>query len=282
MTEEAIKHRIETGRRFMARWSQPGDETFESDQQKKLPQPPLVKAPMRETAIELPKNFEDLELNNDILSVINNRKSSRIYTQETMSLLQLSYLLWTTQGVKDIRGRSYATIRTVPCGGARHEFECYMLIQNVEGLEDGSYHYLPMEHKIELLDTKAALEERLGVQYRDLMVATINGQLWGAKSNVIFHYSMVAYRAEWRYGIRAHRTALIDAGHVTENLYIACSAANIGTCAIGSVNPPLCDQIFELDGVEEFSFYGATVGMISESNAQAEKDIYAFVKRDNL
>ena len=273
MTEEAIKQRIETGRRFMARWSQPGDETFESDQQKKLPQPPLIKAPMRETAIELPKNFEDLELNNDILSVINNRKSSRIYTQETMSLLQLSYLLWTTQGVKDIRGRSYATIRTVPCGGARHEFECYMLIQNVEGLEDGSYHYLPMEHKIELLDTKAALEERLGMQYRDLMVATINGQLWGAKSNVIFHYSMVAYRAEWRYGIRAHRTALIDAGHVTENLYIACSAANIGTCAIGSVNPPLCDQIFELDGVEEFSFYGATVGMISESNAQAEKDI---------
>ena len=103
MTEEAIKQRIETGRRFMARWSQPGDETFESDQQKKLPQPPLVKAAMRETAIELPKNFEDLELNNDILSVINNRKSSRIYTQETMSLLQLSYLLWTTQGVKDIR-----------------------------------------------------------------------------------------------------------------------------------------------------------------------------------
>ena len=282
MTEEAIKQRIETGRRFMARWSQPGDETFESDQQKKLPQPPLVKAAMRETAIELPKNFEDLELNNDILSVINNRKSSRIYTQETMSLLQLSYLLWTTQGVKDIRGRSYATIRTVPCGGARHEFECYMLIQNVEGLEDGSYHYLPMEHKIELLDTKATLEERLGMQYRDLMVATINGQLWGAKSNVIFHYSMVAYRAEWRYGIRAHRTALIDAGHVTENLYIACSAANIGTCAIGSVNPPLCDQIFELDGVEEFAFYAATVGMISESNAQAEKDFYAFVKRDNL
>ena len=69
---------------------------------------------------------------------------------------------------------------------------------------------------------------------------------------------------------------------MTENLYIACSAANIGTCAIGSVNPSLCDQIFELDGVEEFAFYAATVGMISEANAQAEKDFYAFVKRDNL
>lgn len=282
MTEEAIKQRIETGRRFMARIPFPGDETFESDQQKKLPQPPLVKAPMREISIELPNNFQDLKLNNDILSVINNRKSSRIYTQEQLSLLELSYLLWTTQGVKDIRGRSYATIRTVPCGGARHEFECYFLLQNVEGLEDGSYHYLPMEHKIELLYTKAELEERMEMPFRDLISATLSGQIWGAKSNVVFYYSMVGYRAEWRYGIRAHRTALIDAGHVTENLYIACSAANIGTCAIGSVDTLLLNRIFELDGVEEFAFYGATVGTISEANAQAENEIYAFVKRDNL
>ncbi len=282
MTEEAIKARIEAGRHFIARWDQPGDETFVSDQQKKLPQPPLVKAPMRETSIELPKNFEDLELNNDILSVINNRKSSRVYTQETMTLLQLSYLLWTTQGVKEIRGRSYATLRTVPCGGARHEFECYMIIQNVEGLEDGSYHYLPMEHRIELLATKAEIEEKYGKSLRDIVSETLNNQVWAAKANIIFYYSMVAYRAEWRYGIRAHRVALIDAGHITENLYIACSAANIGTCAIGALNGALCDPLFELDGEEEFAFYAAPVGTISSKNAQVEQDFYAFVKRDNL
>lgn len=282
MTENEIRERIDTGRKFIARWSRPGDETFESDQQKKLPQPPLVKAPMRETSIELPKNFEDLKLNNDILAVINNRKSSRVYTQEQMSLLELSYLLWATQGVKDIRGRSYATLRTVPCGGARHEFECYMLVQNVEGLEDGSYHYLPMEHRLELLNSKANLEAAHEMSFRDIISATLNGQIWGAKSNIVFYYSMVAYRAEWRYGIRAHRVALIDAGHITENLYIACSSAHIGTCAIGAVNSALCDKIFELDGEEEFAFYAATCGTISDSNAQAEKDFYAFVKRDNL
>ena len=282
MTDEAIKARIETGRHFMARWAQPGEEDFVSDQQKKLPQPPLVKAAMRETSIELPKNFEDLKLNNDILSVINSRKSSRVYTQETLSLLELSYLLWTTQGVKEIRGRSYATLRTVPCGGARHEFECYMIIQNVEGLVDGTYHYLPMEHRIELLNTKEEIEASEGKSLRDLISATLRGQIWAAKSNVVFYYSMVAYRAEWRYGIHAHRTALIDAGHITENLYIACSAANIGTCAIGALEASICDKIFELDGVEEFAFYAATVGTISAANAQAEQDFYAFVKRDNL
>lgn len=282
MTEEAIKARIEAGRHFVARWQQPGEEDFVSDQQKKLPQPPLVKAAMREMSIELPKNFGDLKLNNDILSVINNRKSSRVYTPESMSLLELSYLLWTTQGVKEIRGKSYATLRTVPCGGARHEFECYMMIQNVEGLEDGSYHYLPMEHRIELLRTKAELEEAEGMPFRDIISATLNKQVWAAKGNVVFYYSMVAYRAEWRYGIHAHRVALIDAGHITENLYIACSSANIGTCAIGALNSELCDRIFELDGVEEFAFYAASAGKISPANAQAEQDFYAFVKRDNL
>ena len=49
-----------------------------------------------------------------------------------MSLLQLSFLLWATQGVKSIRGKSYATIRTAPCGGARHPFQTYLLVRQVE------------------------------------------------------------------------------------------------------------------------------------------------------
>ena len=114
------------------------------------------------------------------------------------------------------------------------------------------------------------------------MSATLMGQTWSAKGNVVFYYSMVAYRAEWRYGIHAHRVALIDAGHITENLYLACCAAGLGTCAIGAVDSALCDQVFELDGTEEFAFYAATAGKISEKDAQAEKDFYAFVKRDNL
>lgn len=282
MNEEQIRQRIENGRNFMAHWEEPGDEEFQSDQQKKLPQPPLTKAPMRETSIALPRDFEKLNLKNDTLELFYSRKSSRVYTQERMSLLQLSWLLWATQGVKDIRGRSYATLRTVACGGARHEFECYMLIQNVEGLEDGSYHYLPMKHELELLHTREQLEASEGKAYREIMGETLMGQIWAAKGNVIFYYSMVAYRAEWRYGIHAHRVALIDAGHITGNLYLACCSAGIGTCAIGALDTALCDRIFELDGKEEFSFYAATAGMISEKNAQAEKDFYAFVKRDNL
>lgn len=79
-------------------------EEFESDQDKKLPQPPLVKESMRKESIELPKNFDVLQICSNFLDIINTRHSSRVYTQEPMSLLELSYILWTCQGVKQIRG----------------------------------------------------------------------------------------------------------------------------------------------------------------------------------
>ena len=127
-------------------------EEFESDQDKKLPQPPLVKEAMRKESIELPKNFDALQICSNFLDIINTRHSSRVYTQEPMSLLELSYILWTCQGVKQIRGKKYATLRTVPSGGARHGFELYFVCQNVEGLDPGTYHYLPLKHCIEFLN----------------------------------------------------------------------------------------------------------------------------------
>ena len=78
-----------------------------------------------------------LSLEDDLYQLLAKRKSSRVYTQEDMSLLQLSFLLWATQGIKSIRGKSYATIRTAPCGGARHPFETYLLVRQVEGLLPG-------------------------------------------------------------------------------------------------------------------------------------------------
>lgn len=116
-----------------------------------LPQPPLTKAPVSDARIDLPRDFKPLGLEKDLLNVIFNRCSSRVYTEENLSLLELSFLLWATQGVKGIRGKKYATLRTVPCGGARHPFETYLLVRRVEGLKPGKYHYLPLENQLEYL-----------------------------------------------------------------------------------------------------------------------------------
>ena len=281
MDEKTIKELIQKGRDFlksqttMEKEQTEGD--YKTDQELKRPQPPLVKAPMTESRIALPRNFESLKLEDSLLDLLLKRKSSRVYTQEDMSLLQLSFLLWATQGVKGIRGKSYATLRTVPCGGARHPFETYLIVRQVEGLLPGVYHYLPMTHQLELLQ---AVEHR--PELKDLLERSLCGQGWAAKANVVFYWSFVPYRSEWRYGIYAHRMVMADVGHVGENLYLACTALGLGTCGIGAYDQKLCDKTFQLDGEEEFTLYSQSVGTIQAKDESAEKAFYSFVEEQGL
>ncbi len=279
LDKELQKKLIDEGRRFTRGYlaDDPYEEDFESDQELRLPQPPLCKAAVRpaEEWIRLPMDFENLPMEKpDLLTAIRDRRSSRVYTQEDMSLDQLAFLLWATQGIKGIRGKAYATLRTVPCGGARHEFETYLLVSRVTGLAPGVYHYLPMEHALEFL---GAVED-MDAAVSDAM----SGQSWCAKANVVFLWSMVPYRAEWRYGIYAHRIALVDVGHVGQNLYLACSGLGLGTCGIGAFDDAVCTKLLGLDGGEEYVVYSAPVGTIREKDKAAEQAFYKFVEDEGL
>ena len=98
MLDEAIqKEIIQKGREFLKSPLErdPYEEAFESDQDRKLPQPPLVKAPMADESarIALTRDFSSLALKNDLVSLIRDRRSARIYTNETMTPDELSFLL---------------------------------------------------------------------------------------------------------------------------------------------------------------------------------------------
>jgi SagB-type dehydrogenase family enzyme len=67
---------------------------------------------------------------------------------------------------------------------------------------------------------------------------------------------------EWRYGLAAHKVIALDAGHVCQNLYLACSAIGAGTCAIAAYHQDLMDQLLDIDGESEFTLYLAPVGKI--------------------
>ena len=281
MDEKIVRETIQKGRDFLksrdtAELEANGSD-YKTDQELKLPQPPLVKAAMTDNRIDLPRNFENLDLGGNLRELFLKRKSSRVYTQEDMGLLELSFLLWGTQGIKEIRGKSYATLRTVPCGGARHPFETYLLVRQVESLLPGVYHYLPMTHQLELLEE---LPDREAM--RDLIDLSLCGQAWAAKSNVVFYWSFVPYRSEWRYGMYAHRMIMADLGHVGENLYLGCTALGLGTCGIGAYDQKLCDKTFRLDGEEEFTVYAQTVGTIRQEDEKEEKAFYSFVEEQGL
>ena len=248
---------------------------YQTDQQLKKPQPPLCKAAVSDVIIDLPKNFKDVKVEGNFTDLLFERKSHRVYTQKNITLEQLSYLCFACAGVLSIRGKSYVTLRTVPAGGARHPYELYFAANYVEGLKPGYYHYLPLTHQIELIKEGIDTDE---------ISASLVGQAWAAKASVVFYLDFVFYRSEWRYGILAHAPALMDIGYIGQNIYLASTTLNLGSCAIAALDKKLANQMFNIgDGSEECMVYAHPVGTIDALKNKAEENsFYSFVKEDNL
>ena len=226
---------------------------IETDQKKELPEPSIQKnCNENSILIDLTPPSMLTSGRQELLTILRKRKTRRIYSNESLTLEELSFLLWSTQGVKKIIKNGYATLRTVPSGGARHTFETYLIVFNVEDLKKGVYRYLPLEHKLVFLFTIDNMEE-------ELTKACLNQQ-FPAKSAVTFVWSTVPYRGEWRYAHAAYKLIALDAGHVCQNLYLACESIDAGTCAIASYNQEKIDSLLKLDGENEFTIYIAPVG----------------------
>jgi SagB-type dehydrogenase family enzyme len=147
-----------------------------------------------------------------------------------------------------------AAFRTVPSAGARHALETYVAAIDVSGLEKGIYRYLPFEHQLLFEFSEKQIEQKL--------VEASLGQTFVGQAPVVFIWTAIPLRMEWRYGLAAHKLIALDAGHVCQNLYLACEAIHAGCCAVAAYHQQLCDRLLRLDGKEEFVIYLAPVGKI--------------------
>ena len=153
--------------------------------------------------------------NIDLISAIQNRQSHRHFKNDSLSLEELSFLLWATQGIRK-RADEATAFRTVPSAGCRHALETYLCVLNVTGLAMGIYRYLPIEHQLLTVSLNENLPE-------DIVTATFYQSFIG-KAPVTFIWTTIPYRMEWRYHTAAHKVIAIEAGHVCQNLYLACAA----------------------------------------------------------
>lgn len=244
---------IETGRNFLKNifWMKGG--RIESDQMKKIPPPPLQKPYPDDIPLIALINPEDFKIGKmSLIDVINKRRSRRKFTKELLNLEELSFLLWVTQGVQQIIGNNSATWRTVPSGGSRHPFETYLYISLVEGIQPGLYRYLSIEHKLyrlrENLDQPFPIDKTLV-----------------AKAPVVFIWTVIPYRTEWRYGPICYKIIAQETGHICQNLYLACESIGAGCCAVGAFSQELMDEYINVDGKEEFAIYTARVGKVKQT-----------------
>jgi SagB-type dehydrogenase family enzyme len=223
-----------------------------SDQSMGYPQPELEKGVEdtdRVIDLSLPKSIEIEDTG--LRKAIEKRTSIRNYSSEPLSIEELSYLLWCTQGVKEVV-RDVVTFRTVPSAGARHALETYILVNNVEGLEKGLYRFLPIEHKLVEVDMSKDIADRVKQGCLD--------QTFVKTSAVTFIWTAVAYRMAWRYGQRGYRYLHLDAGHTCQNLYLSAASVGCGVCAIAAFLDEEINPVIGVDGENEFVIYVATVG----------------------
>jgi len=229
-------------------------DKVESDQRKGLPRPTLQKPYSPDSHfIDLP-DPADFQLPQDSLAAaLRNRISRREYNDTPLTLDELSFLLWATQGVRALPYEGKVILRTVPSAGARHPFETYLAILNVEGLKSGVYRYLAIENKLLVISEDGSFAEQLSAACAD----------FGVHAAVTFIWTAVAYRTEWRYPEVAAKLIAQDSGHLCQNLYLACEGIGAGTCAVGAYEQDEVDEMLELDADDEMVVYSAPVGKVS-------------------
>lgn len=235
---------------FMKKTSLPLDEP--SGESRGLPQPPLAWEPGEDAElIDLPEPPAVQLAPVDLPALIEKRRTLRRYAPDPLTLAELSYLLWATQGVKFVTPRP-VTLRAVPSAGARHAFETLLLINRVEGVEPGLYHYAALQHKLAVVTREPDIAARLTAACLD--------QPHVSNSAVTFAWVAVAERMTWRYGLRGYRYLHLDAGHVCQNLYLAAESIGCGVCALAAFDDRAVNEVLGVDGESQFAIYFATVG----------------------
>ncbi len=236
-------------------------EGFQTDQQKKVPNPPLQKPyPENAKLINLVEvdNFS-IGLEHSLFKALKERRSHRTYKDKSLTLEELSYLLWASDGVHEVtKHHGSGTKRTVPSGGARHPYEIYMIVNNVDNLEPGVYRYIAIGHKLLFIKSIKEIEKET--------LENLIHQPFILKGAVIFFFVAIPYRMEWRYSIPSFKVIGIEAGHICQNLYLACEALNLGTCAIAAYDQETADKIIGVDGEDEFTVYLSPVGRKVKEN----------------
>jgi SagB-type dehydrogenase family enzyme len=183
---------------------------------------------------------------------IETRRSIRDYGDELLSLEELSRLLHAAQGITAPR-RGF---RAAPSAGALYPIETYAVVHDVAGLEPGLYHYTVLDHGLERLQAR---------NLRGAITVAGIGQEMLGQAQVCFVLSAIFQRLRWKYHERTYRYALMEAGHIGQNLYLAATSMGLGACAVGAFLDDELNDLIGLDGQGEAALYMISVGQDNRS-----------------
>jgi putative peptide maturation dehydrogenase len=174
-----------------------------------------------------------------------NYDPSRAVSQEDFSALM--YRTFGARVVSDYAPGVQLLKKGVPSAGGLHATEAYVLVQNVDGVAPGLYHYHPVAHALEPLralqpDAATALAKRF-----------VAAQAYYAQAHVMIALVSRFPRNFWKYRnhAKAYRAVTLDAGHLSQMLYLTATELNLGAFITAAVNEAEIEQAFGLEPMEE-------------------------------
>ena len=201
------------------------------------------------TVPKVPLDEPQLEGGMSLWEVLRRRRSARHFKDESITKADLSQLLWASQGITKVsHGFGF---RTAPSAGALYPIETYLVVNSVEGMEPGLYHYVVDTHELDQL--------RVGNLRIQVAQAALDQEM-AYHANVVLIWTAIFERSKWKYKQRAYRYVYLDAGHIAQNVALAAVALKLGSCQIGALYDDEVNALVGVDGVAESVVYMTVVG----------------------
>lgn len=160
------------------------------------------------------------------------RRSVREFGRTTLTLDQVSQLLWAAQGITDRGG-----MRSAPSAGALYPLELYLVAGAVRDLETGIYKYIPAGHKL--------LRIIHGDRRQELALSA-HGQDCVAGAAAVLVFTAVERRTTRKYGNRGVRYVHIETGHAAQNVFLQATALGLDTVVVGAFEDDAVGELLHL------------------------------------
>jgi len=171
---------------------------------------------------------------------IHQRRTNRSFHSKALTLKQLSQLLWAAQGITEPGGFK----RAAPSAGALYPMDIYGAVGGgcIETLNPGVYLYDPGNHYFSLIQE--------GDSRRDIAMASL-GQVWMSYAPITFVITAEYSRIMGKYGQRGVRYAMIEAGHIGQNIFLQSQALGLEAGIVGAFADQKVIQVMGIKGTHE-------------------------------
>ena len=205
-------------------------------------------------AVKLETDDEAVD-SGSLWDVIASRRCKRDYSDTPIRIQDLSKILRYGYGEtgRFCAGGNEVCLRATPSAGALYPLDIYPLIENVSDIDKGLYHYNIEDNELECLRSGSFLKK----VYHLVQPSNNN---WIASAGAVLFLTATFKRNQLKYGDRGYRGVLLDAGHLSQNILLGCTALGYSACIIVACLDDPVNDFLNIDGIEESILFAISIG----------------------